>query len=120
MPVFQHGKSQHKPDCFKPYNWREDLVKVYTFDLEESFCNKACTFTTIGFHIKYPLVINNLVPFGQVYQFIDFVLTEYIKLVLTCGFPFLLCCSGQLKNVPVCPFMFRLSFCRNSLYGDCL
>ena len=32
----------------------------------------------IGFYIKYPSVINNLVPFGWVYQFIDFVLTEYI------------------------------------------
>ena len=49
-----------------------------TFDLGESFCNKACTFTTIGFHIKYPLVINNLAPFGRVYQFIDFVLVEYV------------------------------------------
>ena len=78
MPVFQCGKSQHKLNSLKPYNWREDLVEVYTFDLGEFFCNKVCTFTTIEFHIKYPSVINNLVPFGWVYQFIDFVLTEYI------------------------------------------
>ena len=94
MPVFQCSESQHKLDSLKPYNWGEDFVEVYTFDLGEPFCNKACTFMTIRFHIKYPSVINNLVPFGQVYQFIDFVLMEYIKLVLTCSFPFLLCCSG--------------------------
>ena len=93
MPVFQCSESQHKPDSLKPYDWREDLVKVHTFNLEESFCNKACTFMTIRFHIKYPSVINNLVTFGQIYQFIDFALTEYIKLALTCSFPFLLCCG---------------------------
>ena len=92
--VTQCSESQHKLDSLKPYNWREDFVEVYTFDLGESFCNKACMFMTIEFHIKYLSVINNLVPFGQVYQFIDFALAEYIKLASTCGFPFLLYCSG--------------------------
>ena len=93
MPVFQCSESQHKLDSLKPHTWREDFVEVYTFTLGESFCNKACMFTTIGFNIKYPSVINNLVSFGQVYQFIDFAIAEYIKFTLTCGFPFLLCCS---------------------------
>ena len=78
MPVFQGGKSQHEPDSLKPNNWREDFVEVNTFDLGETFCNKACMFMTIRFHIKYSLVINNLAPFGWVYQFIDFALMEYL------------------------------------------
>ena len=93
MPVFQCGESQHKLDSLKPHNWSKDFVEVYTFDLGETFCNKACMFITIRFHIKYPSVINNLAPFGWVYQFIDFALMEYIKLMSTYGFSFLLCCS---------------------------